>query len=62
MHIPKTMNVVLFEIGLIEIFSVKTVLPTYPCRCKCNRISENRVTYVFYAVTEQRVLFCLYRI
>ena len=62
MHIPKVMKVVRFEIFLLEILVVKTALPTYPCRCKCSRMSENRVTYVFYALTKQRVLFCLIRI
>jgi hypothetical protein len=32
MHIPKAMNVAHFEIGLLEILTVKAVLPTYPCR------------------------------
>ena len=62
MHIPKTMNVVRFEIGLIETLAVKRVLPTCPCRCKCSRMPENCISYVFYAVTRQSVLFCLYRI
>jgi hypothetical protein len=52
MHIPKAMNVVHFEIGLLEILAVKAVLPAYPCRRKYSRMSENRVRYVFYAVTK----------
>jgi hypothetical protein len=60
MHVPKAMNVVLPEIGLLEILAVKTVLAEYPCRFKCSRMSENHVTYVFYAAKKQRVLLCLF--
>jgi len=62
MRIPKAMNVVRSEIGLLEILAVKRVSPEYPCRCKCSRMSENRVTCVFYAVKKQRVLFRLFLI
>jgi len=62
MHIPKAMNVVCSEMGgLLEVLAVKTVLPEYPCRCKCSRMSENRFTCVFYAV-RKRVLLCLFLI